>query len=60
VLAKFAFGLSQSFNAVYHASPILAEERRDVRLWRAAAIAYVRRQLTGALAVMGIETPTRM
>ena len=48
VLAKFAFGLAQSFNALYHAAPILAEERQDVRLWRAAAIEYVRRQLTAA------------
>ncbi|MGD9906632.1 MAG: DALR anticodon-binding domain-containing protein, partial [Vicinamibacterales bacterium] len=60
VLAKFAFGLAQGFNAVYHAAPILAEERRDVRLWRAAAVAYVRRQLTTALGVMGIDVPARM
>jgi arginyl-tRNA synthetase len=60
VLAKFAFGLAQAFNALYHAAPILAEERRDVRLWRAAAIVYVRRQLTAALALMGIDAPARM
>ncbi len=60
VLAKFAFGLAQGFNALYHAAPILAEERQDVRLWRAAAIVYVRRQLTAALAVMGIDVPARM
>jgi len=60
VLAKFAFGLAQGFNALYHAAPILAEDRQDVRLWRAAAIVYVRRQLTAALAVMGIDVPARM
>ena len=60
VLAKFAFGLAQGFNALYHAAPILAEERQDVRLWRAAAIVYVRRQLTSALGVMGIDVPARM
>jgi arginyl-tRNA synthetase len=60
VLAKFAFGLAQGFNALYHAAPILAEDRQDVRLWRAAAIVYVRRQLTAALAVMGIDVPGRM
>ncbi len=60
VLAKFSFGLAQSFNALYHAAPILAEDRQDVRLWRAAAILYVRRQLTTALAVMGIDVPARM
>jgi arginyl-tRNA synthetase len=36
VLAKYAFGLAQSFNGFYHRFPILSEERRDVRLWRAA------------------------
>ena len=60
VLAKFAFGLAQGFNALYHAAPILAEDRQDVRLWRAAAIVYVRRQLIAALAVMGIDVPARM
>jgi arginyl-tRNA synthetase len=60
VLAKFAFGLAQGFNALYHAAPILAEERQDVRLWRAAAIVFVRRQLTAALGVMGIDVPARM
>ncbi len=60
VLAKFSFGLAQGFNALYHAAPILAEERQDVRLWRAAAIMYVRRQLTAGLAVMGIDAPGRM
>jgi arginyl-tRNA synthetase len=60
VLAKFAFGLAQGFNALYHAAPILAEDRQDVRVWRAAAIVYVRRQLTAALAVMGIDVPARM
>jgi arginyl-tRNA synthetase len=60
VLAKYAFALAQSFNGLYHAAPILAEERQDVRLWRAAAVEYVRRQLTAALAVMGIDVPARM
>ncbi|MGE0815451.1 MAG: arginine--tRNA ligase [Vicinamibacterales bacterium] len=60
VLAKYAFGLAQAFNAVYHALPILNEERRDVRLWRAAALGYVRRQMTAALAMMGIDVPARM
>ena len=29
VLAKYAFGLAQAFNAFYHRYPVLAEERRD-------------------------------
>jgi len=60
VLAKHAFSLAQAFNAFYHRAPILNEEREDVRLWRAAAVAYVRLQLTRALDLMGIGVPVRM
>ncbi len=48
VLAKYAFGLAQMFNAFYHRYPILNEERDDVRRWRAAAVSYFRTQLRGA------------
>jgi arginyl-tRNA synthetase len=60
VLAKWAFALAQSFNAFYHRAPILNEERTDVRLWRAAGVAYFRAQLTRALDLMGIAVPPRM
>ena len=60
VLAKYAFGLAQTFSAFYHRQPILREGREDVRLWRAAAVAYVGRQLTQALALMGCDVPERM
>ena len=60
VLAKYAFGLAQSFNAFYHSQQILKEEREDARLWRAAAVAYTGRQLTQALALMGCNVPARM
>jgi arginyl-tRNA synthetase len=60
VLAKHAFSLAQAFNAFYHRAPILNEERADVRLWRAAVVAYVRLQLTRALDLMGIDVPGRM
>ncbi len=60
VLAKYAFGLAQAFNAFYHRYPVLAEEQREVRLWRAAAVVHVRRQLTRALELMGCEVPARM
>ena len=60
VLAKYAFALAQAFNAFYHRSPILNEERDDVRRWRGAAIIYVRDQLTRALDLMGIVVPPRM
>jgi arginyl-tRNA synthetase len=60
VLAKYAFSLAQAFNAFYHRSPILNEERDDVRRWRAAAVIYLRMQLTRALDLMGVAVPGRM
>ena len=60
ILAKYAFGLAQLFNAFYHRFPILNEERLDRKRWRAAGVAYVRRQLTCALDLMGIVVPSRM
>jgi arginyl-tRNA synthetase len=60
VLAKYAFALAQSFNAFYHRYPILNEERADVRIWRAAVVAFCRNQLTRALDLMGCSVPARM
>jgi arginyl-tRNA synthetase len=60
VLAKYAFALAQQFNGFYHAYPVLKEDRVDVRLWRAAAVEYYRRQLTTALDLMGCAVPERM
>ena len=61
MLAKYAFGLAQAFNAFYHRQQILREERDDVRLWRAAAVVYVRRQLTTRARPDGLRTcPARM
>ncbi|MGE5360815.1 MAG: arginine--tRNA ligase [Bacteroidales bacterium] len=60
VVAKYAFGVTQTFNAFYHKYPILNEERQDVRRWRAAAVAYFRAQMTAALDLMGIAVPLRM
>jgi arginyl-tRNA synthetase len=60
VLAKYAFGLAQTFNAFYHRFQILNEERDDARRWRAAAVSYFRNQLRGALNLMGIPVPPRM
>ena len=57
VLAKYAFSLAQAFNAFYHRSQILNEERDDVRRWRAGAVIYLRNQLTRALDLMGIAVP---
>ena len=60
VVAKYAFALAQQFNGFYHAYPVLKEDRADVRLWRAAAIAYYRQRLTQALDLMGCTIPDRM
>ena len=60
VLAKYAFGLAQSFNGFYHKYSILNEEREDARLWRAAAVSFYRKQLTRALELMGCTVPVKM
>jgi arginyl-tRNA synthetase len=60
VLAKYGFALAQRFNGFYHSSPILNEEREDMRRWRAAAVAYFRQQLTRVLDLMGVQVPPRM
>jgi arginyl-tRNA synthetase len=60
ILAKYAFGLAQLFNAFYHRFPILNEERVERKRWRAAGVVYARRQLTLALDLMGIAVPSRM
>jgi arginyl-tRNA synthetase len=60
VLAKYAFGLAQTFNAFYHRYPILNEERAEARRWRAAATGYFRVQMARALELMGIPVPPRM
>ena len=60
MLAKYAFGLAQDFNAFYHRYPVIQEEDRNVRLWRAAAVSYFQRTLTRALDLMGCEVPQRM
>ena len=60
VLAKYTFSLAQSFNGFYHRYPIVNEERTDVRIWRAAVVAFCRDQLTQALGLMGCTVPARM
>jgi arginyl-tRNA synthetase len=60
VLAKYAFSLAQAFNAFYHKYPIINEDRRDVRAWRAAVASHCRLQLTRALQLMGCTVPARM
>jgi len=59
-LAKWTFGLAQLFNAFYHRYSVLNEEQAETKIWRAAGVAYYRRQLTRALDLMGIDVPIRM
>jgi arginyl-tRNA synthetase len=60
VVAKYAFSLAQAFNGLYHKYPILAEERQEHRVWRAAVVSLFRQHLTRALDLMGAEVPARM
>ena len=60
VVAKWAFSLAQAFNGFYHKYSILNEEREDARLWRAAAVAFYKQQLTKALELMGCVVPVKM
>jgi arginyl-tRNA synthetase len=60
VLAKFAFQLAQAFNNFYHRHHIIREpdpQKKAFLLWMAS---YIRRQLAGALDLLGIEVPELM
>ncbi len=59
-LAKHAFQLAQVFNAFYHRHPILSEVDEGRKKFLLATVAVVRRELTRALAVMGISVPSVM
>ena len=59
-LAKHVFQLAQLFNTFYHRHPILAEPDESRKRFLLATVAVVRRELTRALAVMGIAVPAAM
>jgi arginyl-tRNA synthetase len=59
-LAKHVFQLAQMFNTFYHRYPILTEPNEARKKFLLATAAVVRRELTRALAVMGIEVPPVM
>ena len=59
-LAKHAFQLAQLFNAFYHRHPILGEADEGRKKFLLATVSVVRRELTRALAVMGINVPAVM
>ena len=60
VLAKYTFNLAKGFNLFYHRHRIIAEEDQAKRLVLISVAEYSRRQLTAALATLGIEVPERM
>ncbi len=59
-LAKYTFELAQRFSAIYHRYPILNEDRKYIRIWRAVTVSYFRLQMTRALQLMGCDVPSRM
>ncbi len=59
-VAKYTFNLARAFNLFYHRHRIIAEEDATKRAVLIAVADYTRRQLTGALATLGIEVPERM
>ena len=59
-LAKHVFQLAQLFNTFYHRYPILTESDERRKKFLLATAAVVRRELTRALAVLGITVPPVM
>jgi arginyl-tRNA synthetase len=59
-LAKYTFNLARAFNLFYHRHRIMGEENEAKRAVLIAVADFTRRQLTTALATLGIEVPERM
>ena len=60
VLAKYTFNLAKAFNLFYHRHRIIAEEDLPKRAVLILVADYTRKQLTAALATLGINVPERM
>jgi arginyl-tRNA synthetase len=60
LVAKYTFNLARAFNLFYHRHRIIAEENADRRAVLVAVADIARRQLTSALATLGINVPKRM
>jgi len=60
VLAKYTFNLAKAFNLFYHRHRIIAEEDDIKRAVLITIADYARKQLTTALATLGISVPERM
>lgn len=59
-LAKYTFTLARAFNLFYHRHRIIAEEDEVKRAVLIVVANITRRQLTAALATLGIAVPERM
>jgi arginyl-tRNA synthetase len=59
-LAKYTFNLARAFNLFYHRHRIIAEEDRTRQAVLIATADIARRQMTAALATLGISVPERM
>lgn len=59
-LAKYTFNLAKAFNLFYHRHRIIAEEDPTRRAVLIAVADFARRQLTKALARLGIAVPEQM
>ncbi len=59
-LAKYAFQLARAFNLFYHRHRIIVEENRARRAVLISIADYVLKQMTRALATLGIVVPERM
>lgn len=60
LLAKYTFNLARAFNLFYHRFRVIAEENITRRAVLATVADVARRQLTSALATLGIGVPERM
>ena len=60
MLAKYTFNLARAFNLFYHRHRIIAEENAARRAVLISVAEIARRQLTSALATLGIKVPERM
>ena len=60
MLAKYTFNLARAFNLFYHRHRIIAEENATRRAVLVTVADITRRQLTSALATLGINVPERM
>jgi arginyl-tRNA synthetase len=60
IIARYTFNLARTFNLFYHRHRIIAEEDATKRAVLVAVCDIARRQLTSALATLGINVPERM